>query len=552
MLQQEIHRLLREFHRPSSPTDDVVLTLSVEEWMRLRGHVLSMARAPMEELDCPGEVRAAAVALDGLNANELFSLVEQSGFLGEVAGAAKNSALAEHLSRELRNAPGPMVERLWRAVWVGDHRLRVFQRLEWPLKAHQVKSLLGDIAGRLEALPKEDNGRTPRALARLVGDLPSFFGQGDCPGLVGLARELVDAVAAGAAHRFPLFERTIRQGTPRSESLALEILQTLGSHYLKTQRNFARERLSMAALALAIGQVDPVGSAWLQEWERKNLTQAHRSALLWVGGIYEPTPGTPGVAARIDELLEAMVTSSSVQASFGEGLAGLVDVMARFSTAEGEPLEKRLRTLRQVADHSASGDALGRELYLFTPHLYGRVSDRVWKVHGDRLARALKSGVASAAIALLGRPDFVTKEDSNAAWKTLSTLHNGGDLLPRLWETSAGIHRLKERFWSIPKPVPPLLQGCFTNCCPTAATMGDACDLVGDLLNRSLDLKASELQSFLDTTLLRIPPGRLEMTPSLRDLVEEFLSEAPAAFGEGQPHRSLSTFYYRQWAPEEF
>jgi hypothetical protein len=552
VLQQEIAKLLREFHRPSSPTDDVVLTLSVEEWMRLRGHVLCMARAPMEELDCPGEVRAAAVALDGLNANELFSLVEQSGFLAVVAGAAKDSALAEHLSRELRKAPGPLVKRLWRSVWAGEHRLRVFQNLDWPLKIHQIRELLTELSKKSEALALEDNGSTPRAWTRLLRVLPTFFHDADCPDVEGLASGFVEAVAAGAAHRFPLMERTIRRGTPRSESLALAVLSYLGKGYFKTQRPFARERLSMAALALAVDQIDPSGGAWLQEWQRKDLTDTNKSALLWVGGISAWTHESGGVAARIDDFLEEVEKSRRVQLSLVEGLAGMVDVMARFSTVEGDPLERRWRTLRRIVERPDLGEELGNELFLFSPHLYSRVSERVWNAHKDRMARALRANSVSAALATLGRPDSVPREESEMAWSVLTKMRQGAELLPRLWETAAGIGRLKERLWIPSRGGQPLLQACFSSCYPSAGTMDEACALVAYLLERCLQLAAPTLQSLLDTTLLRIPPGRLEMNPSLRGLVEEFLSEAPAAFGEGQPHRSLSTFYHRQWAAEEF
>lgn len=541
MLQQEILETLRGLHRPLSPTDDLVLSLSVEEWMRLRGQVHCLARAEATDLGSPGHVKAATVALQGLNPNELFALVEQSGFLPEIADAPKTSALGEFLVSELRNAPGPMVEKLWRAVWAGDHKLSLFQKLDWPLAGRQIERILDDLALTLEKMPPEDNGDTLRALAKLIGHVGSLKGQTDV-----LAPGLVRAIAAGALHRFPMFERALRQ-LSSNHSLALAVLYQLGEHYLRTQRPFAQQRLSMTALALLLRQLDPAGASWLQQAKHSNLSDTLRGGLLWIGGIYSGKESSE-VQACVDLIVRDIAPSKTIQPSLIEALAGLVDVTVRFSEAEGESLETRLRSLRRLSEGTPQS-VLGRELLLAGPHLLGRVSARAWEEQGSILMRAAAADDLTASIALLNWPQPLDRELLNRIWQTVERNHKTTDLLTRLWETKFGIQRIGEELHLARGPLSAGLKACFSACTPVDATMEQACQLMAELLDHSLHLSVSATQSLLDTTLIRIPLGRLEMTSSLRELVEEFLAEEPGPYSDHAPHRLLSSFYYRQWAP---
>lgn len=543
MLQQQIMELFRSLHRPEAPSDDLVLSLSVEEWMRLRGHVLCLARAEPAELDGPGEVRAAATALQGgLNPNELFALVEQSGFLPEVAEAREASALREFLAKELRDAPGPMVEKLWRATWTGDHSLSLFRRLDWPLGSRQVERVLNELAKSMENVSREDNGTTAQALARLLGHLGSLEGQNG-----GLAPSLVRAVAAGASYRFPLFERALLE-LPPSVSLAKGVFQQLGEHYLRKQRPFTKERLSMAALAILLKQLDPTGTSWLDAAKQSRVTDTLRGGLLWVGGIYSEEE-TCEVRACVDVIVGDITAASRVQPSLLDPLAGLIDVTVRFSEAEGEPLASRMRDLRRLSDRLPR-TVLARELLLSGPHLFGRVSERAWQGQKSRTLKAAAADDPAASIALLNWPEPVESELTPRLWRTVDRNTKEEELLARLWETKHGIESIGQKLHRRSGPLSAGLKACFSSCTPVNRTMGQACQLIAQLLERSLRLSPSETQSLLDTTILRIPPGRVEMSSALKELVEEFLVEEPGPYSDQTAHHRLSSFYFRQWAPD--
>jgi hypothetical protein len=163
--------------------------------------------------------------------------------------------------------------------------------------------------------------------------------------------------------------------------------------------------------------------------------------------------------------------------------------------------------------------------------------------------RAAAADDLPASIALLNWPQTLDQELLNRLWQTVERNCKATDLLTRLWEAKPGIQRIGEEFHASRGNVSAGLKACFSACTPVNSTMEQACQLIAEMLDHSLHLSASATQSLLDTTLNRIPPGRLEMTSSLRELTEEFLAEEPGPYSNQAPHRLLSSFYYRQWAP---